>query len=186
MKLKHIALAEAVIIILLSGIIIKMSLEKSPSLHRERLLSSRVYSKLLEPGSLLVVNFAPLKDYLEGYIAKNNLNISVYTENLKSGASFGINEEKEFLPASLTKVLVAILIMRKVERKELNLDTLIDIKDSDRMNSAGTLYLRPEKQLPLKVLLQYMLSESDNTYIRDAAKKALGKLNSKSENHPEK
>ena len=170
-KLKHIALAEAVLIIVLLGMIAKMAFlspnenfQKKPlRADREQLLSSRVYSKILEPGSFLLVDFTLLKDRLTEYITENKYDISVYVENLKSGSSFGINERKAFLPASLNKVLLAILVMRKVERKELNLDAMMDIHESDRTDTAGALYLRPEKRLPLKDLLKYMLNESDNT-----------------------
>jgi len=173
-KLKHIALAEAVIIIVLLGIIIRMTFyspsenvqQDSSNPHGVRLLSNRIYSRILEPGSFLIMNFVPLRNNMIDFITKNKLDISVYVRNLKSGGGFVINEQKKFFPASLTKVLVAILVMKKIEKGDLSLDTLIDINESDRVDTAGTLYMSPEKRLPVRTLLKYMLSDSDNTALR--------------------
>ena len=92
--------------------------------------------------------------------------MSVYVENFKSGAGFGINEKDGYLPVSITKVLVAIVIMRAIERGDLTLDTMVDIKDSDKLDTSGTLFLNAEKKMPLRALLRYMLHESDNTALR--------------------
>ena len=173
-KLKHLAIIEGVIILLLLGIVIKTThdtkretLQGYPvPVNNIGLLSPRVYSKILEPGSLTLINFAQLRKSIADYITKSDLNAAVYVENFKSGASFGINERKGYSPASLSKVLIAIFIMKKVEKKELSLDTMIDINESDRTESAGTLYLRLEKKLSLRVLLRYMLNESDNTALK--------------------
>ncbi|MBI2101711.1 serine hydrolase [Candidatus Woesearchaeota archaeon] len=121
---------------------------------------------MLEPKSFLIVSFAPLKEEINDYIKKNNLNVSVYVENFRNGAYMGINERTGFFPASLIKLPVAILITKKIESGELSFDTLLKIDDSDRTSSFGELYKTKEKQLPVGVLLEKMLKESDNTAYR--------------------
>jgi beta-lactamase class A len=103
---------------------------------------------------------------MRNYIEKNSLNASVYVENFRNGAFMGINEKAEFFPASLNKLPVAVLIMKKVENNELSFDTMLEIKDIDRTDSSGELYRTKEKELPLKEVLELMLKESDNTALR--------------------
>ena len=173
-KLKNIALVQIVIIILLLIIIVKLSFFSSqfppksdvPDGPNQGFLSPRVYTGLVKPHNFTVMNFVPLKTALMEFMTKNQLNMSVYVENLKSGASLGINEKDEYLPASLTKVLVAILVLRQVERGKITLDTLIDINPSDRLDTAGSLFMSSEQRLSLRTLLTAMLNESDNTALR--------------------
>ena len=126
-------------------------------------LSPRVYAGLIQPKSFLIINFNPLQEKLKEYIRKKNITASVYVLNLRDGASMGINEEDNFYPASLNKLPIAILIMKKIEDGELSMDTMIPINDSDRSSTWGTLYKTKEKALPVRVLLEKMLKESDNT-----------------------
>lgn len=174
-KFKYLALIEFFVIFVIILIVVidkrtKGILEESPcdlkKVNSTRLLSARIYSGVLEPKSLLILNFGPLKEKLEEYINKKNISASVYVENLRDGASFGINENRGFLPASLNKLPVAIIILKKIERGELSLDTMVEITDSDRTDSFGQLYKTKEKKLPLHILLESMLKESDNTAFR--------------------
>ena len=171
---KYLALIEFFVILALLAVVVignqnKKALEVPcylKEINSTGLLSKRIYSGILEPKSLLILNFDPLRDELEEYINKKNISASVYVENLRDGASFSINENKAFLPASLNKLPVAIIIMKKIERRELSLNTMIEIMDSDRTDTFGQLYKTKEKKLPLHVLLNSMLKESDNTAFR--------------------
>jgi len=167
-KLRWVAAAEAVIIMLLLAAVINyyISNAKIEKSRNGGLLSQRIYSGLLEPKSFLIVSFAGLKENVQSYIIKNKLNASVYVENFRNGAFMGINEKTGFFPASLIKLPVAILITKKIENGELSFDTMLEIKDSDRTSSFGELYKTEEKQLPVRVLLEKMLKESDNTAFR--------------------
>lgn len=144
------------------------------------LLSPRVYEGILEPQSYLIVNYAPLRRELEEYTSLQNGTISVYVVNLRDGASMSINAQQGFIPASMSKVPVAILIMKKVEEGELSMNTLIPIQDSDRVEYSSTLYNTTASQLPLHTLIEKVLQESDNTafkillrYIEDDDNKIL-------------
>ncbi len=154
------------VIIVLSALLLhSMSQNTStPSPNQPlRLLSGRVYAGLLTPKSFLILNYAPLRNELESYITAEHLNVSVYLVNLRDGASIGINERKGYSPASLNKVPVAILIMKKIEDGDLTLDTPVPIPNELRTDTFGTLYKINAKELPVHVLLEHMLKESDNT-----------------------
>ncbi len=127
------------------------------------LLSPRIYTGILQPKSFLIANFDPLKVGLKSYLNEHNLTASIYIENLRNGVSMGINENEGYFPASLNKLPIAILIMQKVEDGRLTLDTKLPIEENDRTDSYGTLYLAKEKELTVRVLLEKMLRESDNT-----------------------
>ena len=178
LKFKWLAILELlVIIILLAVLIVEYRASNKPDNAFEKqttnsenntikLLSPRVYAGILEPNNLLIRNFDPLKKKLEEYMSQNNLNASIYVVNMRSGADFGINENDGFLPASLNKVPIAMLILKKVEKGKLSFDTMLPIDDSDRTDSFGDLYKTKEKELPMRVLFEKMLKESDNTAFR--------------------
>jgi len=164
-KLKRVVIFEAIVILILIAALI-ISYSASIKIEKQRtngLLSQRIYAGLIEPKSFMITNFLPLKQDIRDYITKNNLNISVYVENLRNGVFMGINEKTGFFPISLSKLPVAILIMRKIENKELSFDSMIQINDIDRKNTSGDLYKTKEQKLPVSVLMEKLLQESDNT-----------------------
>lgn len=166
MRLKWVIAVQAVIILILAGGLWHQYSLQSKNIQsnpNQGLLSSRVYAGILEPKSYLILNFVPLKKELQKYISSNNLTMSVYVVNMRDGASMSIGSYRPFEPASLSKVPIAILTMKKVEEGKLTLDTLIEIQESDKINASGTLYQTTGKALPLRVLLQEMLQNSDNT-----------------------
>jgi len=127
------------------------------------LLSPRIYAKLLSPNSHLIINFKEIKEEMKEYINKNNINASIYVENLRSGAFFEINASQSYPVASLNKLPLSILILKKVEEGKLSLNDEIDIMIEDRNDYFGELYKNPIGKLSVKELLYYMLVDSDNT-----------------------
>jgi len=161
-RIKSALIIEAAIIILLLIALINPPNQVSGKLiAKDGLLSSRIYSGMLEPKSHLITNFYPLKRELERFIG--NQTVSVYVENLRDGSSFEINGRYEFSPLSLNKVPLAVSIMQKVEAGKLSMDTKIPIPDHVRDERSGILYNDSSQQLPLRILMEKMLSESDNT-----------------------
>lgn len=160
---KKLVILELVIIIILSIIAIKSSSDKKIEYDKKGLLSPRIYSGLLEPKSYLITNFSPLEKNIKDFVGKNNINVSVYIQNLRDGSYIYINDKLEFFPVSLNKLPIAILIMQKVESGELSLDKKIPIREEDRTDAYGELYLTKEDELPLSILMEKMLRESDNT-----------------------
>jgi beta-lactamase class A len=166
-KTKLVIIIETILIFVLILLIIRMNVKPNTNYLDEngnvKLLSPRVYTNILAPGSFLIYNFEPLKKDIQEEINKKDLNVSVYILNLRDGASFGINEEEAFDAASLNKLPVAIIILKKVEEGKLNLDQLLPISYEDRDSSSGTLYSKPISELSVRELLRYLLQESDNT-----------------------
>lgn len=166
-RIKKAVIIEAIVIIILAVFLIEKYSNSCFSQRylddRTKLLSSRIYSGLLPAEEFLILNFEPLKKDVNNYITKNNLNVSIYVLNMRDGASFGINEKEPIEALSLNKLPIAMIILEKVEKGELSLDTKLPITNEDRDILSGTLYARPIDKLSVKELLRYMLQESDNT-----------------------
>jgi len=127
------------------------------------LLSPRIYAGILEPRSFLITNFEPLKNGIKSFLDEHNISASIYIENLRNGANIGVHQLQGYFPASLNKLPVAVLVMQKIEDGILSFNTTLPIKDFERSNTSGNLYLTSEKELTVKILLEKMLKESDNT-----------------------
>jgi len=144
------------------------------------LLSPRVYAGVLEPRSFLITNLDPLKNDLQSYLQEQNINTSIYVENLRNGVNFGIRSGRGYFPASLNKLPIAVLIMQNIEYGKISFNTTFPIMDDERTDSSGTLYLTPAKELTVRELLERMLKESDNTAFNvlyhHADKNELGRL----------
>jgi len=174
-KLKVIALVQIFIIIVLLVLLVFHPFSTADSIKESFycnkylyqpgmcLLSPSINSGILDSKNYLILNFEPLKDTINTYIEKNNLDLSMYVLDLPSRATFGINSNKTYFPASFNKLPIAILILKKVEEGKLSLDTILSIKDSDRDPSSGSLYTTNKAQMSVRDLLYYMLKESDNT-----------------------
>ena len=166
-RLKTLLIIETGIILILMGVLLWMGTSKPsspplPLIHLD-LLSKRV---VLDPDyekSFSIVNFRPMKDTFERYTLENGLNMSIYVENLRNGAFMGIREREGYTPASLNKLPLAIIIMRKVENRELSLDTTLRIAEADRTDTSGELYRDPTGEYPLRFIMEKLLKESDNT-----------------------
>lgn len=167
-KLKIIAFVQTIIILFLVGVIVILFLQinnnkTTTTKEGAKLLSPRIYSGILESKSFLILNYAPLKNDIETFIKRNNLSISVYVENMRDGAFMVINERRGYPPASLNKIPLAMLILKRIEDKEMDFDMEIEINDYDRTETSGTLFKVNENKLPVRVLIERMLQESDNT-----------------------
>ena len=169
MQNKHywIEIFEAIIIIVLLVLLLDSYISSHKSAQKSvkdgGLLSPRIYTGILKPQSLLITSFEPLKIGIKDFFEENNITASVYIENLRNGASMGIGQNKGYFPASLHKLPVAVLILQKVEHGTLNLTTKLPIYDSDRTQTSGTFYSVKKKESTVKVLLEEMIKQSDNT-----------------------
>ncbi len=161
-SLKWIVLFETfLLILLLIKIVVDYKKDQIISRPNDGLLSKRIYAGLLEPKSYLVTNFYPLEKALRSYIKDNNFTVSIYVENLNNGANFAIAERNGAFPGSINKIPLAVLILQKVESKQLDLN--------QRINN------QPHAPT-IKELLEKMLKDSDND-----AFQSLGELINKAE-----
>jgi len=88
----------------------------------------------------------------------------LYVIDISNGATFGVNENEEFEPASLNKLSVVLGLYMEAEAGNLDLGTKYTLKNSDKLKGSGSLYSRPAGMvLTYRELIQYMCKESDNT-----------------------
>ena len=124
-------------------------------------LSPSVYAGIMEPKSFTIFNFNPLRSYLQSYIENNSFDVSLYVENLRDESTFAINSNRGVFPASLNKIPVAVLIMNKIEKGELNYNTQLGINKTILNSNTDKIYFENDR-LSVKFLLDRMLKESDN------------------------
>ncbi len=127
------------------------------------LLSPRINANLLQPNSYLVMNYDPLEEEFRTFIEQNNLSMSIYVENMRDGAAMSINGHRTYLSGSMGKLPIAIMIMERVQRGELSLDTNLSILEEDKDSYSGNFYQENVTEAPVSLLLSKMLQESDNT-----------------------
>jgi beta-lactamase class A len=150
-------------LIILSSIIYIHRLDHEKQLNNEGLLSSRVYTNLLEEQSRLIFNFEPLETGIKDYISKKDGKIGVYLLNLRDGATLEVNDEILFEPASLNKLPIAILTFRDIEKGKISLDSEILIEEDFIDSSSGTLFQKLGQKITIKKAVDEMLINSDNT-----------------------
>lgn len=131
--------------------------------NKECLLSSKIYTGIIKPENYLIINFQSLKKNIQDYINLKKINASVYVVNLRDSASMGINEDEYYDAVSLNKLMLAMIILKKVESGKLSLTTLLPISPGDRDDLSGNLYKTDANFISVNESLIHMLSESDNT-----------------------
>jgi beta-lactamase class A len=93
----------------------------------------------------------------------------MYLIDLETGFSFGVNQNEKFDSASLNKLPVMILMLKKSEEDALDLSDKYYLKDSDKVEGAGVLHQRPEGyQITYEEIVFLMGKQSDNTAFRIA------------------
>jgi beta-lactamase class A len=139
---------------------------------------NKAYSKtypLLDPNRQfqdkkdLIINIQPLRDYLKSLPEKNKdwAEMSIYFEVLNTGANITVNPDLDVWPASLSKLPISMVAIKKVEKGEWTLDKKfkMDIEYVDeqeipkRVENIG-------KDFELSFVLERLLLESDNTAYR--------------------
>jgi len=112
-----------------------------------------------------LIHFAPLKADIQEYLKQyKDVKISVYYEYLITGTNFSINVDYYTYPASLTKVPIAIMILNKINKGELSMDTTLPIKSTDKDSFSGELYKLPNgTTLSIRQLIEATIITSDNT-----------------------
>lgn len=116
------------------------------------------------PQSSYIINIQDLRVYLHDLEDKYPENISIYYENINTGANISIGKDLRLFPASLSKLVQAILIVKKVEDGELKWDQELKPKPEDLSSDSGELYKTiNSKSVTVEDLLEELLVNSDNT-----------------------
>lgn len=128
-------------------------------------------NKYLDPSLSLIerdhmiVGFKDLRVKLEDIVTSHEeANISIYFEFLNSGANIQTNKNFRIIPASLTKVPTAIVILKKIESDKMSFDDTLELTDDVLDTNSGTLFQeKVGTDFTIKFLLEKSITESDNT-----------------------
>ena len=116
------------------------------------------------PAENYLINIQELRVYLHALEEKYPDSISIYYEQINSGANISANKELRIFPASLSKLVQAILIVSKVEKGVLAFDQELKALPTDISSGSGTLYKTiGDNPMTVENLLKELLVNSDNT-----------------------
>jgi len=116
------------------------------------------------PAENYITNIQSLREYLHGLEEKYPESITIYYENINSGSNISVNKDLRLFPASLSKLVQAILIVNKVEKGILSFDQELKALPEYISAGSGTLYQRlGDAPLTVELLLKELLVNSDNT-----------------------
>lgn len=126
--------------------------------------------KLLDPlrkftaAENYLTNIEDLRTYLMGLGEKYPDSITIYYENINSGSNISVNKDLRLFPASLSKLVQAILIAHKVEKGDLSYDQILKVEKTDLSSESGNLYKTIlNKPKTTEELLEELIVNSDNT-----------------------
>ena len=115
----------------------------------------------------LITNVQPLREYLKSLPEANKswADISIYFEVLNTGSNITVNTDTKIWPASLSKLPVAMVAMKKVQNGQWSLDKpdfIMQEKDAD-VKHTPEIAQHIGKEFTLDFLLNRLIIESDNT-----------------------
>jgi len=108
----------------------------------------------------------PLRDYLKNLVeTETNADISIYYEFLNTGANISINPDDRYYPASLIKLPIAIVAMKKVQDGEWRLDSELVLMTEDINEEFGDIYTKYSvgDRITVEEVIKWSLMKSDNT-----------------------
>jgi beta-lactamase class A len=114
----------------------------------------------------LIVNVQELREYLRALPEQNKdwAEMSIYFEVLNTGANISVNNDARIWPASLTKLPVGMIAMKKVEKGEWDLEnTKFTLVAEDADYHTPNVQQEIGKSFSLEFLLERLLLDSDNT-----------------------
>lgn len=111
----------------------------------------------------MIVSIQSLRDEINK-MTDNNPNISIYFEFLNTGANIVVNKDAEFFPASLSKLPLAMTVVKKIERGDWQWGNELVLMPTDKDERFGQLYKQPiGTRITIENLIREMLINSDNT-----------------------
>lgn len=121
------------------------------------------------PQSDFITNLQPLREKLkEISLEYSKDDVSIYIEFFNTGANISINPDTYIWPASLTKVPVGIVALKKVQDGEWDLDSELVLMSEDVDAGSGDSYSMIANEIigtrfTIEELLRSLLEDSDNT-----------------------
>jgi beta-lactamase class A len=106
----------------------------------------------------------PLREELKMIAGDSVFPVSLYFEFLNTGGNISINPDFNLWPASLAKLPLAIVAMKKIQNGEWRLDDEFLVFDSDKDSESGEFYHTPSGEtVAVEKLFYELLVNSDNT-----------------------
>ncbi len=137
-------------------------------IHKEHVPDSKY--KLLDPmrefisRDSYIINIQSLRSYLHALEDKYPNNVSIYYETINTGANISVGKELRLFPASLSKLVQAIIVVKKVEEGHLTWDQQLKPIEGDISSDSGELYKTiGTNSMSVEDLLEQLLVDSDNT-----------------------
>jgi beta-lactamase class A len=115
----------------------------------------------------LIVNIQGIRSYLKALPEQNKdwADMSIYLELLNTGSNVTVNQDSKIWPASLAKLPVGMIAMKKVESGEWDLQNtkLTLVKEDADIAYTPAIANEIGKSFSIELLLEKLLLESDNT-----------------------
>ena len=100
-----------------------------------------------------------VQKYLESRIGS----YSFFFEDLKSGYTYGYNENVKMISAGCMKLPIAIALIKEVEEGKIDFLDKVKIESSDKVYGTGIIHEFGERDYTVFELMVAMLIQSDNT-----------------------
>lgn len=107
-----------------------------------------------------------LREELERIAQLSGGDMGISAVHLESGREVHLNGDLRFPMASTYKVPIAVELLRRVDRGEVDLEEMVDVEEHHHSPGSGTLsdlFIQPGVSLSLRNLTELMLLISDNT-----------------------
>lgn len=152
----------AVNILLASALILyKENREPEPDQKHYPLLAKRIF---LENPNDILLNFTDLRARLNEYIKNQSHPIGIFFEYLPTGTSIGINQNGQFITASLLKIPIAMAAYKQISNGKIERNQLLTIKENHIDPFFGEGHKRKiGSQISMEEALHDMIVLSDNT-----------------------
>lgn len=147
---------------------------KTPSYRFINPLQKNIIDSNISDQSV-ILHYGDLKPQVKLEIDEFNAahDIGLFLQDIQTGAWLGINERERFVPASLLKVPIAMVILKKVDRDEIKLTDTIELTEDDLDKESGPLYQKGAgTKLTVWETIKTMILTSDNT-AKNALKRQL-------------
>lgn len=105
------------------------------------------------------------KKEIDTFITSNNYQVSLFYEDMKTSFSYTYQPTRVYYGCSLIKIVDAIYLINKAINQEINLDneTVTYTENYKRAFSSGMAKEKIGDKIPLRTLIRYAITVSDNT-----------------------
>lgn len=146
---------------ILIGLFLNRDLRFSYLENKYKYVARRI---LIENPNDTIINFFELRKSLSTYIEKNKLDTGLFFQYIPTGTTIGVNQDNQYVAASLLKLPNVIQVQKKIENKEIDGKDMITITSKWLDGNYGTLYKKGiGEKISIDELMKISIQESDNT-----------------------